>query len=285
MLIVEAYTNMTKNRAFTLIELLVVIAIIAILAAILFPVFAQARESARAISCLSNMRNLGLGLKMYVQDNDEYNTQIYQGWGVSGHPGSNEGWMWKNAVQPYIKNKGIFQCPSNPDGPPGGPGSFDPTDSSKWNNNAKGYWMENDKKMPQSYAMNAGATPWTPTDDKGTDWANKKPLSEAAINRPANLVMIGEDTWREGDFGPDWFTESGGQCGGHALYAHRGFNGPSNMIYFDGHAKAKKWGSVMFPLVNSEIVNNPPTDTTATHVVTDWGWDVDMSSGLCHFQK
>src|SRR5215210_4505553 len=60
-----------RHRAFTLIELLVVIAIIAILAAILFPVFAQAREKARQISCLSNMRQVGLGLQMYAQDYDE----------------------------------------------------------------------------------------------------------------------------------------------------------------------------------------------------------------------
>ena len=60
-----------KNKAFTLIELLVVIAIIAILAAILFPVFAQAREKARQTSCLSNMKQVGLGLLMYAQDYDE----------------------------------------------------------------------------------------------------------------------------------------------------------------------------------------------------------------------
>src|SRR5436305_5829833 len=60
-----------QNRAFTLIELLVVIAIIAILAAILFPVFAQAREKARSISCLSNTKQLGLAVMMYVQDYDE----------------------------------------------------------------------------------------------------------------------------------------------------------------------------------------------------------------------
>jgi len=283
---------MVLRRGFTLIELLVVIAIIAILAAILFPVFAQAREAARMTSCLSNMRQLGLALRIYSQDHDEVYPNIYQGWSTGPNIGGtvNEGWMWKNAIMPYVKSKGIFNCPSNPVSGPTGGGTLPADNSSNWNDNAKGYAMENDKIMPQSYAMNAGATPWGAVEDHGVDWMNKKPLKEASINRPANLVAIGETTWREGDFGLDWFQDTQGQCGGHALFGHRGYNGPANFVYFDGHVKSKKWGAIAYPPSKSELVNNPPTDPNDpkyNHLITDWGWDVDMNGngGECHFLK
>lgn len=99
------------TRGFTLIELLVVIAIIAILAAILFPVFAQAREKARGISCLSNVRQIGTATALYVQDYDEtYPMNFYMG---SNGPQPCVSVVWVNLV-PYIKNTQIFQCPSNP---------------------------------------------------------------------------------------------------------------------------------------------------------------------------
>src|SRR5687768_46128 len=87
---------------FTLIELLVVIAIIAILAAILFPVFAKAREAARKSSCGSNVRQLSLGLMQYMQDYDEAFPRDIQS-GVVG---------WAEAIQPYVKNVAVMQCPS-----------------------------------------------------------------------------------------------------------------------------------------------------------------------------
>ena len=94
----------TKIQAFTLIELLVVIAIIAILAAILFPVFARARENARRSSCSSNIKQIGLGFQQYIQDYDEKyplvagNADVTQGWAIQ--------------MQPYLKSVQIFQCPS-----------------------------------------------------------------------------------------------------------------------------------------------------------------------------
>jgi len=112
---------MRSRRAFTLIELLVVIAIIAILAAILFPVFAQARARARAISCTSNLKQIGTATSMYVQDYDE----TYPcGWGNTPG-GAYDGFMvWRVVLQPYIQrygnptniydsrgNFGVFICP------------------------------------------------------------------------------------------------------------------------------------------------------------------------------
>jgi prepilin-type N-terminal cleavage/methylation domain-containing protein/prepilin-type processing-associated H-X9-DG protein len=100
-----------NSSAFTLIELLVVIAIIAILAAILFPVFAQAREKARQTSCLSNAKQLGTALVMYFQDYDERVLPRYQACPSTG-PVSRDQKLWTAVLQPYIKNEGIFICPS-----------------------------------------------------------------------------------------------------------------------------------------------------------------------------
>jgi len=97
------------KRGFTLIELLVVIAIIAILAAILFPVFARARESARRTSCSNNVKQLVIGLKGYIGDNDEQYPRV-------GGVAASTPFGWAEAVQPYVKSVQILQCPSESNG-------------------------------------------------------------------------------------------------------------------------------------------------------------------------
>ncbi|BCM88298.1 hypothetical protein IAD21_00129 [Abditibacteriota bacterium] len=100
--------NTHSCKAFTLIELLVVIAIIAILAAILFPVFARARENARKSSCQSNLKQIGLGMLQYTQDYDEQTLPIRSDTGVTGTRN-----IWFSLVQPYVKSTQLFVCPSD----------------------------------------------------------------------------------------------------------------------------------------------------------------------------
>jgi len=149
---------MKARSGFTLIELLVVIAIIAILAAILFPVFAQAREKARAISCLSNMKQIGLAIGMYTQDYDETLPLSYS---LQGG--------WYNVVNPYIKN-GVDT-------------------SLTWNAvGTKGVWhCPDDSNAGLSYAANAL------TFGGGADaWGLFPALTLASIDKPADVVAIGE---------------------------------------------------------------------------------------------
>jgi prepilin-type N-terminal cleavage/methylation domain-containing protein/prepilin-type processing-associated H-X9-DG protein len=103
-----------RKTAFTLIELLVVIAIIAILAAILFPVFAQAREKSRQAVCLSNTKQMGLGISLYAQD---YDDRLPMG-GRTGDPGTTRADRWYHWIEPYQKSRGVNICPSAPDHKP-----------------------------------------------------------------------------------------------------------------------------------------------------------------------
>src|SRR2546423_5251042 len=100
--------NRGQSNGFTLIELLIVIAIIAILAAILFPVFAQAREKARQISCMSNLRQIGTASLMYAQDYDERMMGTELGDGTAGSPE----YFWGEMLIPYMKNHQILNCAS-----------------------------------------------------------------------------------------------------------------------------------------------------------------------------
>lgn len=126
-----------RHQGFTLIELLVVIAIIAILAAILFPVFARARENARRSSCQSNLKQISLGVLQYLQDYDETfpcnYTCLDNGACVSGSYADYPGWAY--VTQPYLKSYQILQCPSETTAPPGNPATYyDPKYMDYWYN-------------------------------------------------------------------------------------------------------------------------------------------------------
>lgn len=112
---------LTARKAFTLIELLVVIAIIALLAAILFPVFSRVRENARRTSCLSNLKQIGLGLVQYSADYDEvyppYSGECELDYNLYGAQIADTGWA--RLLEPYVKSAQLYQCPSDPIRPTG----------------------------------------------------------------------------------------------------------------------------------------------------------------------
>ena len=225
-----------KNRqAFTLIELLVVIAIIAILAAILFPVFAKAREKARQISCLSNEKQIGLGFMQYIQDSDE---RLPAAWDNNGQARS-----WGVAIFPYVKSLGLFRCPSNTLAQQAGLMNCDgfnhgPTvDTGNWSCGAGA------PQIPAGYAMNS---------DLGymnggqTNYGPYHAISN--INTPASKVLVAEtSTYTPMTHWPDWFACGGGVCANEAAAkaqssyyatAFAGHAGLMNVVYCDGHAKS-----------------------------------------------
>jgi prepilin-type N-terminal cleavage/methylation domain-containing protein/prepilin-type processing-associated H-X9-DG protein len=235
-----------SRHGFTLIELLVVIAIIAILAAILFPVFAQAREKARQTACLSNLKQIGLGLQMYAQDYDETLPSSWMNNGPAG-PGGDPGmstaatpsntWQWM--ILPYIKNDQVYICPSN---------RFNARQNLRpiWNGTPA-------VSAPLNYVPNRSVIKQLKLDG----------LSRlAALDRPAESIAIVENRSRWAD--ATWFhacramdannimrnwTAAGqpaeafspgeGYLQGHAKM--------SNFIFADGHAKAHKPQQTLIP--------------------------------------
>jgi prepilin-type N-terminal cleavage/methylation domain-containing protein/prepilin-type processing-associated H-X9-DG protein len=208
---------MRRAKGFTLIELLVVIAIIAILAAILFPVFAQARDKARAVTCLSNLKQMALGLRMYAQDYDELYPPHRLGVGKQ-YP---ELYTWKAALFPYLKNIDFQRCPSN---------AFNRIPKVGEVN-----WVERGEPFPRSYCMNSA----------GLNENIYSARSDASIDRPAELIMICEcrygypnvhpskETWSSFRYADGWNPTPTSPQG--VLQTHQGM---SNFVFVDGHVKA-----------------------------------------------
>lgn len=236
------------KRAFTLIELLVVIAIIAILAAILFPVFAKAREKARAASCESNEKQIALAFLMYVQDFDGKFPPVYND--ALGYP--NGRIMWADCIFPYVKNRDLFLCPSNPSA------TADPVVGGGIVNNLQG----------TRYCMNM-VHGWSWPEDCVQDGNQYQfPISESEMTQPSRFALIeesGNAWWNHWIDTPGWNNYANGPNGiyligvlGETMVGLH--NGRMNVAYCDGHVKSIIPGS----LLQNGNIYNPIFDLAST---------------------
>jgi prepilin-type N-terminal cleavage/methylation domain-containing protein/prepilin-type processing-associated H-X9-DG protein len=258
---------MKKRRdGFTLIELLVVIAIIAILAAILFPVFAKAREKARQVTCASNLKQLGLGFLQYTQDYDEkFPSGTLIGTFDNGNTAATTGMGWGGQVFSYVKSTGVYKCPDD---------STQPTTNGTIN------------LVPVSYGYNY--------DIPGSSYGSNSGGLTSVFNAPAQTVLLYEVSGVDADVtnplesvpseskqyytnasdGLGISTSSGAQGNTNTVYETgslspaQGCRGPydanggrhtamANYLLADGHVKALRPGDVS---IGNCIGNNSTTN-------------------------
>ena len=260
-------TNRVRS-GFTLIELLVVIAIIAILAAILFPVFAQAREKARQSSCQSNMKQLALGIIQYQQDYDETYplryyvgntpTPKYTGKASADCPttAAAAGCVyWVQAIQPQLKNKDVFKCPSNT------ANQYFLGGANATANSTGGQEYGGSTLIPAAgYAINPRLTDTFLVGGGNAATGNQpNPATNASVNAGASSIMLAErkDTSSSSNFNPEAAVgfPSDAAVAKASLPSFQttifaGHSGNTNYAYCDGHVKSLKPSSTVGGGVN-----------------------------------
>ena len=243
----------SRWRAFTLIELLVVIAIIAILAAILFPVFARARENARRASCMSNLKQIGLGIMQYTQDYDEHLPAGFLSYAGAVYPdGSTHTESWRVAIFPYVKSVQVFNCPS--------------ADSFlEWKG---GYYITR-----AAYAYNYLAPTGTGLTNVGVNlggYDSYPAANLAAIADASGTIMVTESSsalirfnTNPSYLATDATLHDTGSCDsyypGSAAYAvlscaRAPHMDTMNTLFADGHVKSMKWQTILGSTTNINVV-------------------------------
>ena len=258
-----------KSSAFTLIELLVVIAIIAILAAILFPVFAQAREKARSTVCLSNMKQIGTALQMYIQDNDQQ--LFFRATSNAGSTRANVAvaktnpaynpLQWWNLLMPYTKSNGLYNCPSDT-----GP-TFSPDNSGIPN-------------ILRSYVASCAV-------ENLTDAQVANPMETIVITEKWDIGPTGSaigDSWMEafdGDMAPIAANLTKYPLG----YIGTRHQGGVNASFFDGHAKCLAPGTIANSrdLTGCTLVHKYPTTRMCDS--TNAGCTSTAADNICNNPK
>jgi prepilin-type N-terminal cleavage/methylation domain-containing protein/prepilin-type processing-associated H-X9-DG protein len=230
-------TPTSRKTAFTLIELLVVIAIIAILAAILFPVFAPAREKARQATCLSNEKQIDLAVQMYLQDYDEtffpHVTERQAPVTVPNTAQDRLPYTYKYKLEPYIKNYvrqgiSIYKCPSGHPWPAPAPG--------KWYTYDYGFHL-NEANLINPY------TQWQ-WYQNNPDFGFNETTNLASLSYPASFIIFAEadrpdhNGSRGGLYPAPWWLAYGASDGNYARPVVRHQDG-LNVGYADGHVKWK----------------------------------------------
>jgi prepilin-type N-terminal cleavage/methylation domain-containing protein/prepilin-type processing-associated H-X9-DG protein len=279
-------------KGFTLIELLVVIAIIAILAAILFPVFAQAREKARQIACLSNTKQLALGVQMYAQDYDECLP-------VAGYNAQCRG-RWQHQIYPYVKNAQLFTCPNFANNP--------------WSPNLSNYTGPADSACPgvtiQVAQSDRGGYGWNYALQGDSGGQLGMPLhrasgySMARIQKPADTIIISETGLGTGTGpGAGWavmaadprlpygatFNQPGLFLQGrhHTVRTRTDttgglplpIEGRANCVFLDGHAKSL---TIAQAFEVAPLVNNVPTEDGSPLVNEDGNASANPGTTVNH---
>ncbi|HEY3333272.1 MAG TPA: DUF1559 domain-containing protein [Capsulimonadaceae bacterium] len=264
----KIHNHSKSSIGFTLIELLVVIAIIAILAAILFPVFATAREKARQSTCASNLKQIGLGLLQYTQDNDECLVNAWYGNGGSAYQYTNnsgQAYKWMDAIYPYIKSEKVFNCPDDV-GTFGynnekGLGymyayNYPTTTGSRLNWGSYGinamYWGYCSKSLPDQCGPGAAgygtSTSKLLTPDR-TIWVMDSTNGyEVALQYMQYTRVVPSTTDYPG------FTTIGnvGSINEQAAIFRHANGTVANFLYCDGHVKARRPGDVLDTLIASQ---------------------------------